>query len=223
MWKQGLGKRSGHGENQKLFVSALTEMMMMMLETPILTLRHITWFISTSAIIISSCPPSFSWLPVFQQGWLICSQPSPPSVCALLFLRWVVLSNTLTLKSAELSTTLGSSNVRFPPLLSTASGLWKPLCSLCFSSSAISPSQMPWFVKHKQISPGQSHVPHHEIQRLLPLLTCLNTQDLTRYVVAKRKLLKWMTLILYTNYISFLLSGFPLLSWKNFLFPLYVK
>ena len=154
MWKWGLGRCPGHGENQKLFVFALIEMMMMMLETPILTLRHITCFISTPALIISP----FLWLPVFQQGWLICSQPSPPSACALLFLTWVVLSNILTLKSAGLSTTLGSPNVSFPSLLSTAGRLWKPLCSLYLSSSAISPSRTPLFVKCKQMSPGQSHV-----------------------------------------------------------------
>lgn len=211
MWKWGLGKCPGHGENQKHFVFALTGMMNM-LETPILTLRCITCFISTWALIISSCPSPLPWLPVFQQGWQICSQPSPPSASALLFLTWVVLSNILILKSAGLSTTLGSANICFPSLLSTARRLWKPLCSLSFGSSAVPPSQTPLFVKRKQISPGQSHVPHHEIQRLFPLQTCLNTQDLTCYFVAKRKLLKWMTLILYANYFSYPLSGFPFLA-----------
>ena len=137
-----------------------------MSETPILTLRHITWFISTSAIITSP----LRWLPVFQQGWLICSQSSHPPASALLLLTWVVWPGILTLNAAGLSTTLGSSNICFPSLFSIAGRLWKPLCSLFLSSSAVPPSQMHLVVKHKQISPGQSRVPHQQTQRLIPLL-----------------------------------------------------
>lgn len=61
-------------------------------------------------------------------------------------------------ESAGLSTSLGSSNIDFPLLLSTADRLWKPLCSLSSSrSSELNAST----VKHKQLSPGQSHVPCH--------------------------------------------------------------
>lgn len=142
MWNWGLGKCPCHGENQKHFGLALTEMMM--IETPILTLRHITWFISTSALITSLRPSPFPWLPIFQQGWLICSQPPPPSACAFIFLTRVVLSNTLTQKSVGLSTALGSSNIHFPSLLSAAGRLWKTLCSLChfFEPNAFTYCQM---------------------------------------------------------------------------------
>lgn len=136
----------------------LTEMMMMILETPILTLRHITCFISTSDFI-SSCPSPFPWLPIFQQIWLICSQPSPRllvlyssslGLCCPTFWLWSLLDYPQPLAHPACTS---------QHFFSTASRLWKPSCSLCFSSSAVSPSQIPLFVKHKQISPGQSYVP----------------------------------------------------------------
>lgn len=153
MWNRGLGKCPGHGEKQKHSGLALTAMMM--IEMPILTLSHITWFISTSALITSPRPSPFPWLPVFQQGWLICSQPPPLPACAFIFLTRIVLSNILTQKSAGLSTTLGSSNIHFPSFLSAAGGLWEPLYSLCH---LFEPKVFTYCQMHAQISP----VPHHK-------------------------------------------------------------
>lgn len=182
MWKRELGKCPGHGENQKHFVFALTEMMMMV-ETPFLTVTHTTWFISTSVLIISSCP----WLPVFQQGWLIYSQPCAPSASALLFLTWVTLSNIL-----------------IPSLLDYPQPLANPTyTSHCFCPH-LADSGSPFALSLSAIPPSWT-----------PLLsnTSLNTQYLTCHVVAKESYWKgWLHLICQLFLLSSLWFSFSLLK-----------
>lgn len=169
MWNRGLGKCPSHGENQKHFGPALTEMTM--IETPILTLRHITWFISTSApyhLTLSftlSMTPSLSarMTDLFSASSSLClCFHLPHSGCAVQHF------------DSEVCWTIHNPWLIQHSLPITFVHSWQTGSS--FTPSTISFSQMPLLtVKCMQISP----VPHHKTQKLLPLLTCLNTQDLT--------------------------------------------
>lgn len=162
-------------------------------------LRHITWFISTSALITSPCPSPFPWLAVFQHGWLICSQTPPPSACAFIFLTRVVLSNILTLKSAGLCTTLGSSNIHLPSLLSAAGRCWKPLYSLChfFEPNAFSYCQM-----HANLTCPTPQNPEVIFPPDLPQ----HTGSHVKLWLKESYWNGWLCLILYVKYFSYRLS-----------------
>lgn len=202
MWNRGLGKGPGHGENQKHFGLALTETMM--IETPILTLRHITWFISTSALITSPRPSPFPWLPVFQQGWLICSQPPPLCLCFYLPHLGCVVQHF----DSEVCWTIHNPWLIQHSLPITYFCLQLADSGSPFILSAIYLSQMPFTCcqMHANLT-----CPTPQNQKLFPLLGCPSTQDLTCWVVAKRKLLKWMT------YLDFICQVFLLPSlWLSF-------